>query len=90
MAKIMGLILPILSILGLWAIILGSFGGSGIRNILGLSQRSYSIYSRMAATTKHSQPLSFEMFGDLPFTFWIAHACAFLAPYKLDSWSRYV
>ena len=29
MAKIMDPILPILSILGYWAIILGSFGGSG-------------------------------------------------------------
>ena len=30
MAKIMDPILPILSVLGCWAIILGSFGGPGI------------------------------------------------------------
>ena len=37
MAKIMDPILPILSILGYWAVVLGSFGGSGVQLFIGLS-----------------------------------------------------
>ena len=41
MAKTMDPILPILSILGYWAIILGSFGGPGLKGLRGLLQRGW-------------------------------------------------
>ena len=63
MAKIMDPILPLLSILGYWAIILGSFGGPGLH-------RPPELRSLLGPMSTHRLPRPLKAFGRQGSGYW--------------------